>query len=271
MLGRFFLRLMGMEQTTPEPFDGRFGEFTYHVEVLPKDYASIWIHLPRNRMQVEPQLRKRREGPDESDEFIPSTTTEHFIDAILRLGAQSVDIGTKGDRIEATIPAFVNKVDKELADQVVALMVQIYYAVLGERQPLKMPRPWQKAAEGTLDLDGKAVTFEFSSCLVHTEDDLADNLDIMVQTIPLISEEQLAEHLTLALPGFDELASSDGYGQFDDGEGIIGLSFGLANSAIGFDDSTRESIMSLQDVEMYWGEGREKKLATVPCEPAPGE
>ena len=138
MFQRMILRLMGMEQTPPEPFDGQVGGFTYHVEVLPKDYASIWIHLPRNRMQIEPQLRKRREGPDE---FIPRTTIEHFIDAILRSGAKTVDIGTNGDKIEAIIPAFLNKVDKEMADQVAALMVQIYYAALGERQPSQMPRP----------------------------------------------------------------------------------------------------------------------------------
>lgn len=266
MFGRFFLRLMGVEQKPPEPFDGKFGAFTYHVETLPKDYASIWIDLPRRRMQIEPYLQKRLDGPDESDEFVPSTTIDHFVHAILRLGVNSVDIGTNGDKIEAIVPAFLNKVDKEMAEQVVALMVQIYYRALGERQPSQMPRPWEAAAEGTLDLDGKAVTFEFSSCLVYTEDDLAGNLEIMVRTSPFISEEQLGEHLNLALTGFDELVSSDGCGQFDDGDGVVGIYFGLANSAIGFDDEIREAIKSMQDVEVFWGEDWERKLATVPCD-----
>jgi len=72
MFGRFFLRLMGIEQKPPEPFDGQFGAFTYHVETLPKDYASIWIDLPRQRMQIEPYLQKRFDGPDKSDEFVPA-------------------------------------------------------------------------------------------------------------------------------------------------------------------------------------------------------
>lgn len=265
MLKKLALRLMGLEQKPPEPFDGRLGKFKYHVESLPMDYVSIWIDLPRHRMQIEPQLRKRREGSDESDEFIPRTTIEHFIDAILRLGAQTVDIGANGDKIEAIIPAFLNKVDKELADQVAALMVQIYYAALGERQPYKMTRPWKKVAEETFELDGKAVTFEFSSCHVHTEDDLAGNLDIMVRTLPFVFEEHLGEQLKLALPGFDQFVSSDGYGQYDDADGIVCVSFGLANSAIGFDDDVREAIESMQDVEIYWGDNRERKLATVAC------
>ncbi len=260
MFHRFFLRLMGLEQKPPEPFDGEVGGFDYQVEALPKDNSSIWIHLPRNRMQNKPLLRKRSDG------HVPSTTIDHFVDAILRLGANTVDIGTNGDKIEAVIPAFLNRVDKELAEQVVALMVQVYYLALGERQPFKMTRPWQKAAEGTLDLNGQTVTFEFSSCLVYAEDDLAGNLDIMVRTTPYISEEQLGEHLNLALLEFDELVASDGYAQYDDGDGIVGMSFGLTNSPIGFDDEVREAIKSILDVEVFWGEGRERKLATLPCE-----
>ena len=59
--------------------------------------------------------------------------------------------------------------------------------------------------------------------------------------------------------------------QSDDGDGIIGVSFGLANSAIGFDDDIREAIKSMTDVEIFWGEDRGRKLATVPCEHADDE
>ena len=56
--------------------------------------------------------------------------------------------------MEVVIPAFVKKVDKDLAQQVVALMVQIRNEVLGERPAYESPRKWRKVAECTLDLDG---------------------------------------------------------------------------------------------------------------------
>lgn len=93
----------------------------------------------------------------------------------------------------------------------------------------------------------------------------------MVRTTPSISEEELGKHLKLSLPGFEDLVSSDGYGQFDDGDGVMGVSFGLANSSIGFNDGVREAIKSTHDVDIFWGEDRANKLATVPCECAPIE
>jgi hypothetical protein len=132
-----------------------------------------------------------------------------------------------------------------------------------------MPRPWVKAAEAELSLDGETVTFEFSSCLVHTRDDLSGNLDLMVRTEPFRSEEQLAQGLRLALPSFDELIAPDGYGQFDDGNGVIGMSFGLANSSIGFDQEVRNTIATLEVVEVVWDDGRRHQLVTLPCERNP--
>lgn len=260
MFRKLFLRLMGLEQTPPEPFQGEVGDVRYHVEARPDGNASIWIDLPRDRMQIEPQTRRR------SDEHVPRTTFDHFIQAVWNYGGSTIDIGLSGDKIEVMVSTVVNKVDRELAQIMTSLMIQIRYEALGERPPYKMSRLWDKVAEAQTSLNGEKVTFEFSSCLVHTDDDLAGNLDLMVRTLPFCSEDQIAQGLRLALPGFDDLIESDGYGRFDDGDGIIGMSFGLANSSIGFNQEIRNAIGSLDVVEVFWGDGRENQLATLPCE-----
>lgn len=260
MFQRLMLRLMGLEQKPPDPFQGEVGGIAYHVDALPKEFVSIWIDLPRDRMQIEPMLRRR------NDEDVKRARFEHFIEALWKYGVQSIDIGFSADKIESVVPAFIRKVDKELAETVAALMVQIRYEALGEQPAYESQRSWSKAAEGTLDLDGQTVTFEFSSCSVQTRDDLAGNLDVMVRTNPSLLADVLSDNLRLALPGFNELVDSASYGQCDDG--ISDISFGLADSTIGFGDEVREAIKSIEEVDVLWGDRRDQKLATLPCEQA---
>ena len=86
----------------------------------------------------------------------------------------------------------------------------------------------------------------------------------MVRANPRIPAEDLSEGLRLALPGFDDLVTSDACGELDDG--IADVSFGLANSAIGFGDDVREAVKALREVDVFWGDGRDRKLTTLPCE-----
>ena len=109
MFQRLMLRLMGLEQKPPDPFKGEFGEVVYHVDALPKGYVSIWIELRRDRMQIEPLVR------NSNDEDVARSRFEHFIEALWKYGVQSIDIGFSDDKIEAIVPAFIRKVDKELA------------------------------------------------------------------------------------------------------------------------------------------------------------
>ena len=252
-------RLMGVEQKPPEPFAGEGGGVAYNVDALPKGNVSIWIGLPRDQMRIEPT---RFSKSDDSVSW--SDNIGRWIHPLFSMDAQSVDIGLAGDRIEVVVPALVKKVDRELAEQMVILMTHLRNDALGEQAPYTPQRTWNKEVEGSLDLDGQTVTFEFSSCLVYTEDDLAGNLDVMVRTSPPLSAEKLSDNLRLALAGFDELVDSDGYGQCDDG--IVDVSFGLANSTIGFGDDVREAMKSIREVDVCWGDGRGKKLATLPCE-----
>lgn len=258
MFQRLMLRLMGLEQTPPDPFEGNFGGLVYHVDALPKGNVSIWLELPRDRMRIEPLSRKR------NDEDVKSTRFEHFIEALWKYGVQSLDVGCSGERIEVVIPAYFRKVDRGLAEQVAALMVHIRNEALGEQPVCESPRPWSKAADGAFDFGGQTVRFEFSSCLVYTKDDLTGNLDVMVRTSPNLPAEKLSDSLWLALPGFDDLVGSDAYGKLADE--VVVVSFGLVNSTIGFSDDVCDAVKSLQEVEMFWGDGRERKLATLPCE-----
>lgn len=259
MLQRFMLRLMGLEQKPPEPFQGEVGGIAYHVDALPKGNVSIWIDIPRDRMRIEPTCFRKTEGS-----VSWSGNIERWIHPLFNMGAQSVDVGFSGDKLEVIVPAFMKKVDKELAEQMVVLMTHLRNEALGEQLAYEPKRPWSKEAEGSLDLHGRIVNFEFSSCLVHTEDDLAGNLDVMVRTNPSLPAEELSENLCLALPEFEELVKSDAYGQCDGGN--VDVSFGLANSGPGFGNDVREAIKSLRDVDIFWGEGRERRLATLPCE-----
>jgi hypothetical protein len=124
-------------------------------------------------------------------------------------------------------------------------------------------REWNKEAEGSLEIDDQIVNFEFSSCLVFTEEDLAGNLEVMVRASPSLPAEKLSGNLQLLLPGLEQLIESDAYGYC--GDGIAEISFAPGNSGIRFDD-VRETIMSIRDVEIFWCEGRNNKLATLPCE-----
>ena len=260
MLRKLFFRLMGIQQTPPEPFQGEVSGVRFHVDARPDGNASIWVYLSRDQMQIEPQIRRG------SDEHVPRTKLDHLCQAVWNYGGSTIDIGLSGDKIEVMASTAVNKVDRQFAQTLASLMVQIRDEALGERQPYMMSRPWTKVAEAQINLNGEQVIFEFSSCLVHTEDDLAGNLDLMVRTVPFRNEEQIADGLRLALPGFDDLVESDGYGRFDDGDGIIGMSFGLANSAIGFDQDVRDAIHSLEAVEVFWGDERKHQLAKLPCD-----
>ena len=69
----------------------------------------------------------------------------------------------------------------------------------------------------------------------------------------------------MAIPGFDDLAEACSWGPFDDGDGIVEVGFGLANTAIGFEAEVRKAIESIQEVDIFWGDTRETKLATLRC------
>ena len=273
MLARYIARLLGLLHELPGPFHGRIANVDYDVQPLSRGMVSISISLPRAKMVVKPIcFRKSEGGGFTSDRKVEGADSndrniEHQVRSLFYMGPQSVNIGSTGDRIEAIFAGESIRVDKALAERVVPCLMGIRCEALGlgEQAPYKMTRPWSKEAESPLDLDGQIVIFEFSSCLVYTEDDLAGNLELMVRTTPWLSVDKIGENLRLALPGFDDLAASDGYGQFDDGEGIVGVEFGLVHSAIDFDGDVREAIESIQEVDIFWGDTRETRLATVPC------
>lgn len=264
MVTKFIARMLGWlpHYELPEPFQGEVHGISYHVDTSQGCDVSIWIDLPRNRMQIEPQRFKRANRPSRGE----GTTLDHIMHPLWRRGAQVIDIGVNGDKIEIIVHGDMTKVDREFAEQVAGWMWNIRTEVLGEQVPYESQRPWSKEAECSIDLDGQTVAFEFSSCLVHTKDDLAGNLDVMIRTNSNLSAEDLSDNLRLALPGFEELVDSRAYGQCDDG--IAEVSFALADSGPGFGDEVREAIKSIQEVDIFWGDRREQKLATLPCNQA---
>jgi len=189
-----------------------------------------------------------------------------WVNTLFCMGAVSVDLGLCGDRIEVVVPAASKVPEEWVIRNMVAMMSEERYEALGEPHQYDWEDSWRKEVEGSLDFDGQTVVFEFSSCFVDTnfEDGTAGNLDMMVRTSPALPAVEL-DNLCLALPGFDKLVESASHsGQTADG--TVAMGFGLAGSRLGFDDDVREAIKSIQEVDIFWGNSRERKLATVPCE-----
>jgi hypothetical protein len=162
-------------------------------------------------------------------------------------------------------------VDKGFAEQAAILLLQLRSEVTGQQPAYAARRPWAKEAENAIDVHGRAVTFEFSSCLVDTDAEAGTlgNLDVMVRTAPSLPPDKLIGNLWLEVPGYDELLQAPAYGPF---EGGLELSFGLVDlaSSLGFNaDRAREwmqeTVGTLQEVNIFWGNTRETKLATLRC------
>jgi len=188
-----------------------------------------------------------------------------WVNTLFCMGAASVDLGLSGDRIEVVVPAVPKMPEEWLIRSMVAMMKSERYEALGEPHQYEWEQSWRKEAEGSLDLDGQTVVFEFSSCFVDTdfEGGTAGNLDVKVRTSPTLTAMEL-DNLWLVLPGFEDLIEPAGHsGQTADG--IVEVYYCLGNS-IDFDDDVREAIKSIQEVDIFWGKSRERKLATVPCE-----
>jgi hypothetical protein len=270
MVAKFLARLLGLwtPQQLPEAFHGRVENVDYDVQPLSRGMVSISIHLPRDRMRIQPRLFRKIEDPCLGGGWI--------YPQLFNMGAQSVDVGFSGDKIEAIFPGEIVRVDKAFAEQVVALMVRLRKEATGQEVVhVVEQRPWAKEAENAVDVDGEIVTFEFSSCLADTDAEAGTlgNLDVMVRTTPGLPPDKLADNLRLEVPGQDELLSAPAHGPF---EGGIELSFGLVDlaSSLGLNaDRAREWMQetagTLQEVNVFWGNSRETKLATVRCVRAP--
>lgn len=260
---KFLLRLLGCPpQELPEPFSGRIDDVTYDVQPLDKGMVSISMYLSRDRMVIQPTCYRKNEG------YVCSGThIEWSIDALVRKHVRSVDVGFSGEKVEAIFPGEFVRVDKQFADEVACYLLYLRREALGEQAPYEPRRSWSKEAEGSLELDGQTVTFEFSSCLVDTDEEggTLGNLDVMVRTTPSVPIDKL-DNLKLEVPGCDELLHVFAHGEI---EGGFELSFSLTGMS-GLDgDRDRQwrgqVAETLQEVSIVWGATRETRLATVPC------
>jgi len=268
MLVKFIARLLGLwsPHELPAPFRGRIKGVDYDMHPLSGGTVSISVYLPRSRMRIEPQLFRKTENP------CPGTKIGTWIRPLFNIGAQSVDIGCTGDKIEAIFPGEVIRVDKAFAEQVVVLLLQLRHEATGQEVAYGVQRrPWAKETDNAIDVDGEFVTFEFSSCLVDTDEELGTlgNLDVMVRTTPILPPDKLTDNLWLEVPGYDGLLRAPAYSQV---EGGFELSFALGDlgPSLGFDGERcrewrRETVQTLQEVNIFWGDTRETKLATLRC------
>ena len=151
--------------------------------------------------------------------------------------------------------------------EVAHFLLELRREALGEQTPYQPQRPWSKEAEGSCDLDGETVKFEFSSCLVDIDEEAGTlgNLDVIVRTTPSLSIDEL-DRVRLEVPGCDKLLKSDAYGEIESG---FEFCFSLAGMS-GLDGDgdrewRRELVKTLENVSVFWGDARETKLATVPC------
>ena len=267
---KFLARRLGLwsPHELPAPFRGRIHGADYDVQPLSGGMVSISIGLPRERMRVQPQLF-RKEGP------WPGTSIGTWVQPLFNMSAQTVDVGSNGDKIEAIFPGEIVRVDKAFADQAVSLMLWLRNEVTGQQSAYVPRRPWAKEAESTIEVDGDRVTFEFSSCLVDTDAEAGTlgNLDVMVRTTPSLPPGKLTDDLWLEVPGYDERLQASSHSPF---EGGSELGFGLVDlaSSLGLDaDRAREwmqeTVGTLQEASMFWGDAGQTKLATLPCVRAP--
>ena len=271
MVVKFIARVLGLwkPHELPELCSGRIHDVPYDVRPLSRGMVSISMYLPRNRMVIRPTCVRKDEGSVRSER-----NTGWCIDALFNMDAQSIDAGSDGDKLEVIFWGEARRMDKEFIEQAACFMLHLRCEALGEQFPAvrEMQRPWSKEAESSLGLDGQTVTFEFSSCLVDTDDEAGTlgNLDVMIRTHPSLSIDKLTDNLRLEVPGYDELLSASAYGQV---EGGFVHCFGLGDlaSCLDFDTNRarkewqRETANTLQKVNIYWGDSRETKLATVPC------
>jgi len=267
MLARFILRLLGLwgRHALPEPFRGRINDVDYDVQPLPRGMVSISIYLARDRMVIRPECFRRGEGPAVHGGHAGGC----YMDALFGMDAVSVDIGSGGDKIEAIFPGEFILVNKAFAEHAAGLMSCLRDMATGEEAACEPQQPWAKETGNTIDVDGEPVAFEFSSCLVDTNEEAGTlgNLYVMVRTTPALPPEKLEDNLRLEVPGYDDLLYAEGYGLF---EGGLEVGFGPLGLLVSLDydarhEWMRETAKALQDVNLYWGKRRETKLATVPC------
>ena len=274
MVAKFIARLLGLwsPHELPTPLHGRIGDTDYDVQPLSGGNVSVSINLPRDRMLIQPTCFRKDEGCVRSERNVGC-----FVDRLFNMGAQSVDVGSGGNKIEAIFPGEIVRVDKAFAEQVVVLLLHLRNEATGQEVAHAVRRrPWAKETDNAIDVDGELVTFEFSSCLVDTDEEAGTlgNLDVMVRTTPSLPPDKLTDNLWLEVPGYDELLRASAYGQF---EGGFELSFGLGDlgPSLGFDGDRcrewrRETVQTLQEVNIFWGDTRETKLATLRCVRASG-
>ena len=269
MVAKSIARLFGLwsPHELPAPLHGRIDDTDYDVQPLSGGNVSVSIYLPRDRMLIQPTCFRKDEGCVRSERNVGC-----FVDELFNMQAQSVDVGSGGNKIEAIFTGEIVRVDKAFAEQVVVLLLHLRNEATGQEVAHAVRRrPWAKETGNTIDVDGEPVTFEFSSCLVDTDEEAGalGNLDVMVRITPSLSPDKPTDNLWLEVPGYEELLRASAYEQF---EGGFELSFGLGDlgPSLGFDrdrcrEWRRETVQTLQEVNIFWGDTRETKLATLRC------
>jgi len=274
MVVKFIARVLGLwkPEELPEPCSGRILDVAYDVRPLSRGMVSISMYLPRDRMVIQPTCVRKSEGSARSER-----NTGWCIDALFSMAAQSIHVGSDGDKLEVIFWGEARRMDNEFIKQAVYFMLHLHCEALGEQFPAahEMQRLWSKEAESSLDFDGQTVTFEFSSCLVDTDEEAGTlgNLDVMVRTTPSLPLATLRDNLRLGAPGYAGLLDAPASGQI---EGGFELCFApleeLGCPDMDYDarhDWRRETVKSLQEVNVFWGDSREAKLADLRCDRAP--
>lgn len=211
---------------------------------------------------------------DTEEDFVcRSGNVGRWVHGIFNLGASSVDVGTASDEIIAIFPGLFRAVDTPLAEQAVAIMVQLRGEVTGERLAL----PPQASSDhpptvASVDINGRMIRFEFSPCMIEADEDdgTFGNLDITIGTDPQMTHDALRTHVRLAVPGYDELLAAPGWRPVDHG---VELEFALLELAasLGFaaDDKRqawlRKMVATLKEVDVVWAADPTVPLASISC------
>jgi len=109
--------------------------------------------------------------------------------------------------------------------------------------------------EYSITIDGGLVTFEFKDSLIHSEGELAGQIDAIITTKPPLPQNLLLDELHIKVPGTNEYLYIYGYGVVEN------------SLKATFNSSDIVDTQKLPDmVEVYWGANGEQFIGEMCCQ-----
>ena len=109
--------------------------------------------------------------------------------------------------------------------------------------------------EYSISIDGEPITFEFKDSLIHSEGELAGQIDAIITTKPPLPQNLLLDELHIKVPGTNEYLYIYGYGVVEN------------SLKATFNSSDIVDTQKLPDmVEVYWGANGEQFIGEMCCQ-----